>query len=336
MIVSAFALAGALALELAGCWQLTLIFAAGEAPWTFIAAHIAASTLGAGALFGLLPEQYQDDSRSGVVFLWMISMAMPVFGVLGLCLGLLPALWRQQRRSPVRDFIHATVTERLAPCAEPARVPARGGDGSLMGTLLCAPARDSRLRALIATLSLDVRRSLPLLRIGLHDDDDDVRLLSYALISRKEKALETRIAAALRRVDQSPEAERFILQRSLARDHWELAELTQDGSAANFLLERARLHALAATDIRPREADVQFLLGRVLLKARDLDAARAAFLRAAAAGVALDKVALFLAEIAFHRQQFAQIGMLMQMEKRAVPLTLALRLGSYWGVHRER
>lgn len=336
MIAFALALAGALALELAGCRELTRSVGANATPWLFVALHIAASTLGAGAMFGLLPEHYQDDSRSGVLFLWMASLAMPMLGVLGLCLGLLPALWRQRPRSADRDFIHARLTESLGACCAPGGAPAPAADGALMGTLLCAPGRDSRVRALVATLSLDVRRAMPLLRIGLRDGDDDVRLLSYALISRKEKTLEARIAAARARIGQVPEAEGFNLHRALARDYWELAEMTQDGSAASFLLECAQLHALAAAGIRPREADVQFLLGRVLLKTRDLDGARAALLRAVAAGVALDRIALFLAEIAFHRQKFDQVGTLVRMENRSARFMLSVRLGCYWSAHRER
>lgn len=336
MIGPVLALGGAFGLELAGVWQLVRAFTDGATPLPFIPLHVAGSALAAGVLCRLMPGRYQDDSHGNFLFLFLGGLAIPLLGVVGLSTGLLPALWRQRPPAAERDFIRCSVARPLAGHCARQDAQEAPADGALMGSLLCAPAREHRLRALIATLSLDVRQALPLLRIGLRDTDDDVRLLSYALLSRKEKALETRIASARSRLEHAPESERFALYRSLARDYAELGELAHDASSGLFLREQAEAHALAAARIRPGEADIHFLLGRMLLKKNDLEGARAAFLRAAAAGVAHDKVAIYLAEIAFHRQQLSQVGQLIRVEKRAVSVMLAVRLGAYWGPHHGR
>lgn len=299
---SLLALTAAIALELAGAWQLTQVFAAAAAPHAFIILHIFACVLAATALFGLLPEHYQNDMPASVLFLLMVCLPIPVLGMLGLGLGLVPALWRQRSNAKGLIFIRSDVVTILD--RPPGRGPDRPvpGDGCLMGTLLGDPARERRVRALMSTMSLDSRHAFPLLRIGLADPDDDVRLLAYALITRKELALETRIATGSGTIDRAGDTEPFLTHRSQARDYWELAGHAHENTSITFLLERAQVHAQAAARLAPREADVQFLLGRILLKAHDLDRARAALMQAVAAGIALEKVAPFLAEIAFHRK----------------------------------
>jgi hypothetical protein len=186
------------------------------------------------------------------------------------------------------------------------------------------------LRALIATLSLDAQHAAPLLRIGLLDREDDVRLLAYSLLTRKEKAVEERIGKSLRQLDGNVPEAAAAAHSALAYAYWELALLGNTGGCSAFLLEQARKHAQASIALQPAQASLQLLLGRILLKARQMDGARAALLHAAVSGVALDKVAPFLAEVAFHRRQFRQIGDLLRFGKSNDRAWQLHPVSAYW------
>ncbi|WP_156328127.1 MULTISPECIES: hypothetical protein [unclassified Massilia] len=330
MIFSCIALAMAFAMDVFGLFLLVAMRATVAAPLGVIALHAGACLLATCALPSLFPAAYRSMPRCGWFFLWLVAFSTPVLGMLGLVLALVPALRRQ--RTPVcrAEWLHSNVSERFDTGASPGRAGAINGDRCLMGVLRCAPGRHSRLRALIATLSLDAQGAAPLLRIGLLDRDDDVRLLAYSLLTRKEKAIEERIGKSLRQVDSEAKETVLAAHRALAYDYWELALLGGGGGATAFLLEQAREHAQAGIAMEPRQACLQLLLGRILLKTRQLEAARAALLHAAVGGVAIDKVAPFLAEIAFHRGQFRQIGTLLNMGKSSDQVWRLRSASAYW------
>ena len=330
MIGSCIAMGLALVLDGASLYLLAQARTAEVAPAAFVGLHGTACAIGALAVPGLLPTIYGKLPRTGVLFMLALALVLPVFGMLGIALALIPALWRQ--REPVRelDCLRATVMTTIATQTGQRSTAPAIADGYLMGILQCAPERGRRLQALMSTLSLDAQQAAPLLRIGLKDRDDDVRLLAYSLLTRKEKVLEERIGKSLRQLEQAQPAGAFALHRSLARDYWELAGLGNAASSSTFLLQRAGIHASAGATLQPAEAGLQLLLGRILLRQDDLEAARAALLRATAAGIAIDTVAPFLAEIAFQRRQFSQITPLLKMGSRsALPFPMN-QMAAYW------
>jgi hypothetical protein len=320
----------ALALDGASVWLLAQARTAAVAPAALLGLHGAACVLGTLAVPGLLPPVYRKPSRAGLLFVLALTLAVPALGMLGIALALVPALWCQRAPAQGLDCLRAPVTTGLGAVRDDGGTLPATGEGRLMGILQCATERGSRLEALISTLSLDAQHAAPLLRIGLKDRDDDVRLLAYSLLTRKEKALEERIGKSLRRLDQEPPAAAFAVHRSLAHDYWELAGLGNASSSGSFLLERARAHAEAGIALQPAEAGLQLLLGRILLKKNALEAAHTALLRAVAGGVPRDKVAPFLAEIAFHQREFSEITRLLSTGKRAAPPFPLNRVATYW------
>lgn len=300
------------------------------APVGVIGLHAIACTLAASAIPSLLPEPYQEMPFSGSLFLWMVAFFAPVLGMLGLSLALVPALWRQRAPLCRADWLYSNIGAGFDPAGTRPRSRQGSGDRCLIGVLRCAPMNHSRLRALISTLALDTQDAAPLLRIGLLDRDDDVRLLAYSLLTRKEKAIEERIGRSLRQLDKdSPEAV-LAVHGALACDYWELALLGNASGASAFMLEQARKHVQAAIALDPGQASLHLLLGRILLKANELEPARVALLHAAARGVALEKVAPFLAEIAFQRGQFRQIGGLLSMGKSGQQVWQLRPVSAYW------
>lgn len=329
MIVSCVAMGIAIGLDLTSLWVLTQMpfFAAPLA--SFGSLHGSACTIAAVAFSGMLPSTYRQPVWAAWLFCFIVALCMPFFGMLGLALGLAPALWRQRQPAHRFECLHSNVATLLNEAIYQ-RHAAPVGDGRLIGVLLSTAERSRRLHALTDTLSLEDQHAVPLLRIGLKDRDDEVRLLAYSLLMRKEKALERRIVTALGRLDDATQEGAFVSHRALACDYWELARIGGSGSANMFLMERARMHALAGLTLQPIEASLHLLLGRILLEEQQFAPARAALLRAVESGVALEKAAPFLAEIAFHQCEFSQIGPLLDFEKSAAARSTLHSLSAYW------
>ena len=201
----------------------------------------------------------------------------------------------------------------------------------LAGPLQHAADPKQRTAALIATLSLNDQEATPLLRLALKDPEDDVRLLAYALLNRKEKSIEARIRYRNAQLGSCVPEQVFSQHKALAHDYWALAHLgAPQGSTLLLLCARAHEHVQAALQLRPRDGGLQFLLGRILLIEMKLDAATEAFEKARQSGVDRRQIEPFLAEISFlTRQYFAVNNHLAQAGSGVHRLRLD-KVSTYW------
>jgi tetratricopeptide (TPR) repeat protein len=278
----------------------------------------------------ILPPSYRQARASSHLFIFLMTFLIPLVGLMGLVLGLIPALFSQQTSTLPTNWVHA---KELALLAKPPSAYHYGdtiGSGQLAGILRYAKEENKRLQALIGTLSLDNQHALPLLRIALKDKDDNVRLLAYALLKRKEHELNKAIRASMSHLSAPSMDERFSHHKALASYFWELANLEASEDAAMLLCSQACEQAQSALALQATDAELQFLLGRLLLRVKRYAEATEAFQRASDYGLDTRKVMPYQAEIAFHEGRFSEIsGYLkaMQFADGHVPLE---HLAAYW------
>lgn len=171
-----------------------------------------------------------------------------------------------------------------------------------------------RVRSVMALRRMDPQRAVPLLRIALTDASEDVRLLAYAILERREKQIRSRITAALTELqentDLAPDAHISRL-RGLANDHWELVygEFSE-GEGQKLNLEQAARWAEAALAAQ-FDATTALLLARVRLKQSQGESAWELVAAAERAGVASGVCAPLLAEAAFLMRKFDAIPRLL-------------------------
>lgn len=269
-------------------------------------------------------SQAGGGGKSLAWIVFMVCFFIPGCGIFGILLAMLPALCypARQQAQPTwhRSCLHLSASTAVS--GQPA--------SSLKGILEQAGDPQRRLQALIATLSLDDLRAAPLLRIALKDADDEVRLLSYALITRKEKTLEESVKLASSRLELADPDQRFQHHRSLAHHFWEMANVAGDADGARQFHELARSHAELGLVAWPGDGTLQFLLGRIQLKLLRGEPAERAFLQAVDAGVDYARVRPFLAELAFLQRRFHDVGALLApVNGMAASLSLARQHG-YW------
>ena len=296
----------------------------------FAGAHAAACLLFSLMLPRLLPPPYRKSVILSGLPVLGVTFFIPVLGMLGWLVCLVPALRHQRPAPPLDNWSHSPAPSLPA---RPAGLRVMGGmfrASELAGPLQYASNPDSRTAALIATLSLEDQYSVPLLRLALKDPEDDVRLLAYALLNRKEKAIETRIRVSTEQLRNAPAGQDFLQHKALAHNYWAFAQLGDpQGSARLLLCTRAQEHAQAALRLCPRDGGLQWLLGRILLVLMQLDGAREAFEYARQSGIDGRHIQPFLAEIAFLRRRYADVRDHLTQVKPGKRLQLN-KASTYW------
>lgn len=275
----------------------------------FLIAHGAACLLFSLALVRVLPDPYRKPAFASCLFVFTAIVFIPVVGMIGLLASVVPALRQPRLAARFSEWKHPYMLNLPALPAEPRGTDGVSRAGELADALQCAADSDKRTAALIATLSLKDQYAVPLLRLALKDPEDDVRLLAYALLDRKEKTIEARIRDRKAQLGcGAPQQEIFWQHQALAHDYWALAHLgASGGSTLLILCGRAHEHVLAALQHCPQDGGLQFLSGRILLIERQLDAASDAFENARKAGIDARQTEPFLAEIAFLRRQYSDV-----------------------------
>jgi tetratricopeptide (TPR) repeat protein len=201
---------------------------------------------------------------------------------------------------------------------DPRQLASPVGEAGISGLLQNARDPNKRLGAVLAILRLPDKEAVPLLQLALRDSEDDIRLLAYALLDRKEHAITTRLRERQAQLPISPTDQHFGLHEGIAYDCWELAYLgLAQSDIADYLLKIALEHIQSALELNPNEPGLYLLRGRISLRRRDLEAAADAFAMAKSLGVDSCIIAPYLAEMFFLRKEFR--GVRKELKKLAQP-----------------
>ncbi len=330
----------ALALEISIAWYLWNAGTSGESvdqAARFLLPHFIACIMLAAVLVLLLPTRYHAAPKGALLFMFSLGFFIPLFGALGLICVLAPALWwpKKDAEDEGRLWSYQSMPEL------PSHMPEAGRDGvrisdnaKIMNVLQGAADPHQRQTSVLETLRLPDVSAIPLLRRALRDSEDDVRLLAYALLDRKEQAISSRMRKLEQRLASAEPDQSFNFHKLIAQDCWELIHLgLAQGEVLNHLLVKAREHAEDALLLNPHNAGLQFLLGRILLSQREYKLAATAFHQAVRSGIDSVKVKPYLAEIDFSRQHFTKISGQLGNIETLVPGQILHAPVVYWQGH---
>lgn len=272
--------------------------------WVGLLTHTLGAFLLAGAAPAVLPPETCRPPVASRAVLFVLALALPVVGVIGLGAGLPWAI--HGRPAGERDPLLCVSTPELPmqPLFMGEGAPLRFSEGALALVLKHAPDPDKRVAAVMALRRMADVRATPLLRIALKDPIDDVRLLAYALTDGIDKELNRRIQRRLLALQSTPAHSRGRLLKALAQDYWDIAFLgLASADIERHVLSEAAKYLEQALELRP-DAGAALLLGRVRLRQRRPVDAEAAFARARALGMPPIAVGPYRAEAAFLMRRF--------------------------------
>ena len=293
--------------------------------------HLVASLLFSRATLSLLPPSYSKQKTEALAFVFGAVVFVPVLAMVGFLASLVPALCDQCAVPSPTPWLHPRAVRLPTQATELRGKNDFAWAGSLAGTLQNGPDPNKRIGALIATLSIKEQDAVPLWRLAIKDAEDEVRLLAYALLNRKEKAIEARILTRQAALDKDRADEGFALHKALAHDFWELSQLALSRSSTQLsLCARAREQVEFALMLKAGDGGLHLLQGRILLAERRVDAASEALRHAREMGVDARQIELLLAEIAFIDGRYPDVR---SHVRRAGSGRSVLRVGAangYW------
>ncbi len=267
--------------------------------------HAGACGLCALALHQMMPPSQQNPRRAALLFLFVVTFFLPVFGGLGMLGGIIaeyfypkpkPQLWMSV---PIPGLPH-----------QPPAIAANTeyGDGALSAMLRYCPDPERRLSAVLTARRLRDANDTEVLQLALTDRVDDVRLLAYSVLDHKDQAFNERLKTLLRQLQTAPVEQQSQLRKRLAQTHFEMIHLgLARGEVQSYLLDQARKHIDAALQLEAKDCESLFLLGIIAVRQGEFETAEKAFLKAQVLGMALEKVLPYLAEVAFRQKRFATV-----------------------------
>jgi hypothetical protein len=294
---------------LSDAWQ-------GEQPaMVFLPLHLCAAVVFALVSAKLSIASHPANRLLCALPFFAAALFLSLAGMAG-TLGVLLAVRRSMDNTPgnTRPFLRYRIPrlDKL-PRVSGNPSPPLDRDG-IAGILSRSSDPGARIEAILLTLKLKDKDAVSLLRTGLKDRVDDIRLLAYSLLSRKEKTIYDRIDATMARLKTAaPDTDSQLLYQILVSAYWELVYCgLAEGDAARFLLRKAHDIAMDALKRYPGSTGLYFQLGRILLLKRDYRAATLAFKQANILGTDEKKLLPYFAEIAYYEHRFSAVKTLLE------------------------
>jgi len=296
----------------------------------WLATHALACLCFLAGIGGVLPNVYRRLWGREWLFFGVIPFLMPVMGMWGVLLAVLPALHRPQRQHQTSLIV-----------AKPPQLPYRSSDldarprlrpGGLSALLRSSGAVGERVKAVMALRYLNDPKANRILRDAMKDPADDVRLLAYSVLEQKEASIRQAIQRTRKALDSGTSTTAVNGLRQQAVKHWALVqqELVQGGLAEKLVREANGFVDRVLAD--GPDADMLQLKGRILQWQGHLDKADVCFSQAVTAGMPEEVMAADWMELAFLRRDFDRLVQLAEVlsEQDYLPSRLARAHCHWW------
>jgi hypothetical protein len=269
--------------------------------------HLCSSTTLPWPLWYLIPKR-DAGSKVFLLLLFLYCLFIPVISGISLflilTLGLLYAKPMHKQMIDVNALPHApeNILEKIS--------VTQHNPGKIHGVLKSSGNIEQRFRAVLATRQMRDNKAIPILQIGLRDPVDEVRLLAYSMLDRKEKKIDLKIHESLLDLSnekQNPTAA-AVIHQTLAESYWELSYLLLvQGQAQIHTLKSAYHHAYEALKVRGTNAGLNLLHARLALNLDLYEEAARALDQAEKHGMPVVKLAPWRAELAFATRRFEEV-----------------------------
>lgn len=269
--------------------------------------HLIACVIGAYCFTKIIAPAYVESPVRIYFFIFVILFYLPVLGLIALTFAI-PLMWNHTSRPEEPAFpISLHKIRNLSAMAPDARIQTEN-----IKSLYRSRNPERRLEAVYATLKIKDQDAIPLLRMALGDSVDDIRLLAYALLDRKEHGLSKNIKKLRQEIEKNGNNKNKFLYQKIAIDYLDLVRLgLVQGETKNYMLKMACNYIEQGLKLYPKDAGLCFQYGQVLLRLRKYQQAYEYFKKAENFGVERGKLLAYYAELAFYRQDYLEVKKIM-------------------------
>ncbi|GAB6888557.1 hypothetical protein JCM13304A_20560 [Desulfothermus okinawensis JCM 13304] len=165
----------------------------------------------------------------------------------------------------------------------------------------------------------------------LSSKEDEIRLMAFSSISRKENDILEKIDMLQKELKKDENINKFVILLSIAEAYWELVYLNiSDIELEKIYLEMAKEYVLKALD-QKKDPKAYYLLGRISLRENNINDAKKYFEFSQMHGFPMTKIAPYLMEIYFKLKQYKDvINISKQFNELIIPNQKFHSIISYW------
>ena len=272
----------------------------------FFILHGIASFLLSIVVWTLIPNKYKKPFLSTFAGIYLVLFMTPVLNYLALFVFVV--ILRKQKDLPLIPGetipIFELVDEKIM------LQKRRFGESSVREFVLNKEVpKNLRLNAFLLLTEIKTPSSISLLKIGLIDPDDEIRLLSFSVIEKLEKQINERIHKNLEKLKgEIDKKERGEICKNLAFLYWENVYLgIADKEIVEFYITEAEKYAKKAIKILGDNPYLILLLGKISLRRNRLDDAYTFLSYVLNENIPEFKVAPYLAELFYKNKEFDKV-----------------------------
>ena len=171
-----------------------------------------------------------------------------------------------------------------------------------------------------------------LMRELLPDEQDEIRLLAFSLLSEQENHLGEEISNSLKLISAtSNKTLQARLQKNIGLLYWEIIyRQLLPGDLQNFILQEALQYTQQALQVLPQDAALQILLGKIYYRLGDVKASTAAFNHALELDASAAHVIPYLAEINYGKSDYMKLKRLFKDTPSLTELPIIGKVAQFW------
>lgn len=270
--------------------------------WAVLILHIIGASLWALGALILSPEPSKEYG-------WFAGIGALLIPGIGWLVSLVTLLLLNLKPPPTID--RSLLVWRDRNLRREKGVRKRIGVGASIAEILRGPDPSKRRSAILASKELDVKLALPLLRKGLQDSDEQVRIYAQNILSGMLESFEGRIKELEKRSRDKPADSATAV--SLAEQYFELIylDVAGDEETSNHLLGKAVETLEQAAVQSPSNSHIALLQLRYSLRQRDTERAVKALEKLKSFSMDEQMVLPWQAELAYQQRDWKSMRSLL-------------------------
>lgn len=290
---------------------LLLLFSGSEnsgGVYTYFSIHFAASVFMTLFEMKYIPSVYAQERKNVAVFFFVLNFSPLTFGFFVTTIMIMFGLKTMVRSGHEISMDKISFNQISDAYPEIKRI---FGEGSLQDTLSSEHAHSRiKIKALSALYNTKNPEAMKHIKSALSDASDEVRLYSFSLIDNFEKELNQKIHVALMELQtESDNVSKGKIYKKLAFLYWDMLYFEiSDSNLKHYFITKVQSMIDAAFSLLHNDGTLSILQGRLFLLSGQHKEAEASFIKAEELGAKSKVISTYLAEIAFLKKDFTQVG----------------------------
>lgn len=193
-------------------------------------------------------------------------------------------------------------------------------------------SKNFKIRLLSVISEFKTKDTLAVVKKGIAEEDDEVRLTSFSIMNKFTTRINNQIKIKLDEFDTAKdEREKGEIAKDLAKYYWELIYYgLSDEELEKYVFQMIEKYTDLAINITRDDPEIVFLKGKLYLYRKDLDLAEEYFLDAILLGYDKEKIYPYMAEVYFYKNDYKKTRELIKeisfMEKLDPKLQLIMSI----------